>query len=104
MSDWENDQRKWDVQDLMSGRNERYQDAGIPQPVVQQAEIGEQRIVVTQTQLWKMRDGLKHRAGGMSEFGLGKVHISFGRDVEELTDELDAEVDDWDNEIWNEGE
>ena len=59
---------------------------------------------MTQTLLWKMRDEWKHRAGGMSKFGLGKVHISFGRDVEESTDELDAEVDDWDNEMWNEGE
>ena len=104
MSDWENDRRKLDAQDLMRDRSERYQDAGIPQPVVQQAEIGEQRIVVTQTPLWKMRDGLKHRASGMSKFGLGKVRISFGRNVEESNRELDAEVDDWDNEIWNEGE
>ena len=61
VSDWENDRRKLDAQDLMSDRSERYQDAGIPQPVVQQAEIGEQRIVVTQT-LWNMSGGWEHQA------------------------------------------
>ena len=78
MSNWENDPRKWDVQDLTSGRNERYQDAGIPQPMVRKAEGGQRRMVVTET-LWNMSGGWEHRAtklmardrsGGIRNFAL----------------------------------
>ena len=60
VSNWENDQRKWDVQDLMSDRNGRYQD-GLSWAVVEEAEDWRQRMVVTQT-LWNMSDGWEHRA------------------------------------------